>query len=277
MAETVSSYELKNKRRTLLGELNGSPKTENEKSNKDKFKSTAEGLGRDLILGVIGGGLAGAILGRYSFVLGLGVAGLGHYSENKMLSALGLGMMATGTYQALTGKEQDPSKPLMEKVTERVEAFKSDFKRKLWIDKFNEKKEVKKKEENKTEDDLNGLKSPRTQAQPAKEKEVNLNKTDISDLSQEDQEYLEKEINAMVDEKIDEFMNQKKNTKTSTASNSNAEGMKSQKQGGKETTTKSLCDKTGYDNYSANHNENNGYENKGKGEIESWDDIERIM
>lgn len=126
------------------------------------LKQTGEGLLRDITIGVIGGGLASAILGRYSFVLGLGVAGYGHYSQNKMLSALGLGMMASGTFYALTGKDQNDKKSVGEKVTERVTAFQSEMKRKLWLDYFEKKKgklQNQTNDETKQTHELNGMNS----------------------------------------------------------------------------------------------------------------------
>lgn len=214
MAEVLTNYELRNKRKAFTGELNGLDANGVEETTKDKFKSTAEGLGRDLLIGVIGGGLAGAILGRYSFLLGLGVAGFGHYSESKTMTALGLGMMASGTFHALTGKDQDPKKPLLEKVTERVEAFKNDMKRKLWVDKFYENKASKDKT-NTTTDNVNGIQSETT---TKTEKEVSAsNNVDVSDLTSEEQAFLEKEIEETVDAKINEFMMKKKNQKTATA------------------------------------------------------------
>lgn len=49
-----------------------------------------------------GGQLVGMVLGKYSFIVGLGVAGLGESSKNKGLAILGLGIIASGTLAALT-------------------------------------------------------------------------------------------------------------------------------------------------------------------------------
>ena len=71
------------------------------------------------------------------------------------MGTIGLGMMASGTAHALLGgKEQNPKASLMENVSERVEGFKNELKRKVWIDKWN------------TKDGLNGLfKKPTAQNQ----------------------------------------------------------------------------------------------------------------
>lgn len=135
-------HEERKKRNKILGEdFYKDEDTEDNHSTsltqKDKINKTTKGLTNDLLLGVIGGGLAGALLGKYSFFVGLGLAGYGHYSDNKMLGTVGLGMMASGTASALLGgKAQDPKLSQMEKVTERIKGFTSELKRKVWIDKW---------------------------------------------------------------------------------------------------------------------------------------------
>lgn len=140
MATTIALEERK-KRNKILGEdfYKDDEQTHQEGivSQKEKINKTTKGLTNDLLLGVIGGGLAGAVLGKYSFFAGLAIAGYGHYSDNKMLGTIGLGMMASGTASALLGgKAQDPKLSQMEKVTERVKAFTGELKRKVWIDKW---------------------------------------------------------------------------------------------------------------------------------------------
>ncbi len=213
MAETLNTYELRSQRKKLLGELGEVPDKNSEKNKKEKLKATAESLGRDLLIGVLGGGVAGAVLGRYSFFVGLGIAGLGHYSESKAMTALGLGMMATGTFNALTGKEQDPKKSMTERITERVEAFKTDFKRKLWVDKlYADKTKIKQNDTDKTTDGLNGTKSGK--------KETGKNNQPVSDdgieLSAEDRAILEPEIENMINARVAEFIKAKKSGQNAT-------------------------------------------------------------
>lgn len=144
MAERLSVYDLRSKRRALAGDALYS-----ETKPTNKLKTTAEGIGRDALIGVLGGGLASALLGRYSFIVGLGVAGFGHYSENKALSALGLGMMASGTFMALTGKKHDEKRPKSERIKERLEAFKEELKQKFFLDKVLTEKQPEQKAEEK--------------------------------------------------------------------------------------------------------------------------------
>lgn len=138
---TAIALEERKKRNKILGEdfYKDDEQTHHEGvvSQKEKINKTTKGLTHDLLLGVIGGGLAGAVLGKYSFFAGLAIAGYGHYSDNKLLGTVGLGMMASGTASALLGgKAQDPKLSQMEKVTERVKGFASELKRKVWIDKW---------------------------------------------------------------------------------------------------------------------------------------------
>ncbi|MBA3680496.1 MAG: hypothetical protein H0W73_04935 [Bacteroidetes bacterium] len=182
------------------------------------LKQTGEGLLRDVAIGVIGGGLASALLGRYSFLLGLGLTGYGHYSENKMLSALGLGMMASGTFSALTGKDQDKNKPIGEKVTERFGAFKSEMKRKLWLDYFEENKGKKKNEKATGEDSLSGASTFDHQEQLMnqqktkttdyfkKEKIASVNPEDFPELNEKEKSFLEKKVDLAISREMNLFL-----------------------------------------------------------------------
>lgn len=198
---------------------------EGKQTGVSPLKQTGEGLLRDITIGVIGGGLASAILGRYSFVLGLGVAGYGHYSQNKMLSALGLGMMASGTFHALTGRDQDDKKSVGEKVTERVDAFKSEVKRKLWLDYFERKKGTIKKQtqnkndeanENEEQEELNGtvynheeqiLQQPEVKGQEyfKKEKVAPVNVEDFPELNDKERSFLEKKVDLAINKEMNLF------------------------------------------------------------------------
>jgi len=102
----------------------------------EKLISTAKDVGSDLLIGVLGGGLLAATLGRPAFLVGLGISGYAHHTNNNSLKALGLGMMASGTMSALNGKIIDPKLPAADQMMERVKAFGMELKRKLFIDKL---------------------------------------------------------------------------------------------------------------------------------------------
>lgn len=102
---------------------------------KRDFKKAAIETGRDVLIGAIGGGLAGAMVGRSSFIVGIAVTGVGHYMGSNSAAAFGVGMMASGGYQAvagMNGAERDG----FEGVKDRMTAFKDEFKRKLFLDKI---------------------------------------------------------------------------------------------------------------------------------------------
>ena len=95
MGKNKNSYKKAAVKKELSGTSSGSTGA--------KVKDAATELGKDLVVGVIGGGVAGAVLGRLSFIVGAAVSGVGHYAKSRIASALGLGMMASGTYQAMSG------------------------------------------------------------------------------------------------------------------------------------------------------------------------------
>jgi hypothetical protein len=135
-----------------------SEKSEKEESQQEKIKTTLKGVGTDVLVGVVGGGLGAAISGSYSFVAGLMVSSLGHYTKNKYLASLGLGIMASSSMKAAQGVKQDPNAGILTNVTERVKAFGQEFKRKLLLDKF---ESAKKQNEVKKESNLNGTEQPK--------------------------------------------------------------------------------------------------------------------
>jgi hypothetical protein len=115
---------------------------------KGDFKKTAIETGRDVLIGAIGGGLAGAVVGRSSFLVGIAVTGVGHYMGSNGAAAFGVGMMASGGYQAvagMNGNERDG----FDGIKDRMTAFKNEFKHKLFLDKI-----IKSKDK---EDGTNGM------------------------------------------------------------------------------------------------------------------------
>lgn len=140
-----NSYEKKAQKKQLLDGVAA------EHAKGDIKKSALE-TGRDILVGAIGGGLAGAVLGRSSFLVGIAVTGVGHYMGSNGAAAFGVGMMASGGYQAVAGAMNGTEKEGFEGVKERMAAFKEEFKRKLFLDKI-----IKSKKEEKTEEGTNGM------------------------------------------------------------------------------------------------------------------------
>ncbi len=141
MAKSKNSYQKAAQKKALSGT--------GDASTGAKVKDAATELGKDIVVGVIGGGVAGAVLGRLSFVVGAAVTGVGHFAKSRIASALGLGMMASGTYQAMSGMNGKPTSGL-EGVKERLLALKDDMKKRIFLDKVLKAKEKK-------EEGTNGL------------------------------------------------------------------------------------------------------------------------
>jgi hypothetical protein len=137
MAKGKNSYQKAAAKKVLSGTADG--------ATGEKVKDAATELGKDIVVGVIGGGVAGAVLGRLSFVVGAAVTGVGHYAKNRIASALGLGMMASGTYQSMSGMNGN-DQTVLEGVKERLMALKDDMKKRVFLDKVLKAKEPKTEE-----------------------------------------------------------------------------------------------------------------------------------
>ena len=103
---------------------------------KGDFKKTAIETGRDVLMGAIGGGLAGAVVGRSSFIVGIAVTGVGHYMGSNGAAAFGVGMMASGGYQTIAGAMNGNERDGFDGIKDRLTAFKEEFKHKLFLDKI---------------------------------------------------------------------------------------------------------------------------------------------
>jgi len=146
MGKSKNNYQ----KAALKKELSGT----GDGSTGEKAKDAAIELGKDIVIGVIGGGVAGAALGRLSFIVGAAVSGVGHFAKNRIAAALGLGMMASGTYQTVSGMNGKPAEGL-EGVKERLLALKDDMKKRIFLDKVLKAKDT---TETKTEENgTNGL------------------------------------------------------------------------------------------------------------------------
>ncbi len=125
-----TQYAKKAKRNNVLQGFSSELKT------KGSIKNTAFETGKGILVGVLGGGLIGAAIGKPSLLIGLVTTGLGHYSGNKLTQILGLGIMAANGFQkagAVGGIEG------LDGVKERVMAFKESFSEKLYLDKLKAK------------------------------------------------------------------------------------------------------------------------------------------
>lgn len=124
-------YTKKGKRQTMMQGFGSELKTEGN------IKNTAIETGKGILVGVLGGGLLGAAIGKPSFVVGIITTGVGHYSGNKLTQMLGIGMMAANSF-AKTNATVSGIEGL-DGVKERLQAFKESFSEKIYLDKLNKK------------------------------------------------------------------------------------------------------------------------------------------
>lgn len=130
-------YAQKAKQKSLLGLGSvAAPAT-----TKGDLKNTMAYTGRDILIGGLGGALAGAVAGRTSLIIGAVVSGAGHFFGSPGTAMFGVGMMASGGYQTISGLS-GVEKDGMEGVKERFKNFQSNLKRQLFLDKILPKKKA---------------------------------------------------------------------------------------------------------------------------------------
>lgn len=125
-----NKYAKKAQRAQFLEKVNGL-------QTKGNVKNTLIETGKDLLVGVIAGGLAGSAIGKPSLIAGAGITALGHFRGSRLLSLFGVGMMAANGFQTSSVSGVDEG---MEGVKDRVVAFKNTFSQKLYLDKIMKKK-----------------------------------------------------------------------------------------------------------------------------------------
>lgn len=127
MAKAKNRYTKKAKKKHFLSHMNEGLPT------KGDVKNTFLETGKDLLVGVIGGGLIGAAIGKPSLIIGTVVTGVGHYTDSKLATIFGIGMMASNGFQG--GKATNGLSGL-DGIKERMQAYKDSFSEKLFIDKL---------------------------------------------------------------------------------------------------------------------------------------------
>lgn len=140
--------------------------TDTAKGTTHNIKATAIQTGKDLLIGVIGGGIAGAVIGKPALLIGVGVTGYGHYANKPTLTTFGIGMMASSGFNSGTNGVDGFS---VEDVKTRVMNFKDSFTSKLFLDKFIKPK---------TEETANGIGAVQYYDYPQENKELDLSALD---------------------------------------------------------------------------------------------------
>lgn len=156
--KTKSKYKIK---RALHG-------TDTAKTTGVKVKESVIQTGKDLLIGVIGGGIAGAVIGKPSLLIGVGITGYGHYAKKPTLTTFGIGMMAASGFNAGT-TTQGIDGFSAEDVKARIKSFKESFASKLFLDKIIKKK---------TEDGANGVGAVQYYDYPHENKELDFSALD---------------------------------------------------------------------------------------------------
>lgn len=137
------------------------------KTVSEKVKDSAIQTGKDLLIGVIGGGIAGAVIGKSSLLIGAAVTGYGHYAQKPTVATFGIGMMAASGFNAGTNSTQGIDGFSKEDVKARLMNFKDSFTSKLFLDKVFKKKE-------KTEEGTKGVGAVETYTYPQENRELDF-------------------------------------------------------------------------------------------------------
>jgi hypothetical protein len=115
----------------------------NSLDTKGNIQHSAVETLKDVVIGVVGGGLAGAICGRASLPVGALVTGVGHYMGNRMATAFGIGIMASAINIKEKGVSGNEEQGIMDGINERVDSFKTQLSQKFFLDKFLKKTSAK--------------------------------------------------------------------------------------------------------------------------------------
>ena len=108
---------------------------------KGNAKNSAIETVKDLAVGVIGGGLVGAAVGKPSLLVGLGTSMIGHYTGSSLATSFGLGMMASGGYQIGSDAVHGTSLSGLDEAKERMKSFGDNIKKRFYLDKIIKPKE----------------------------------------------------------------------------------------------------------------------------------------
>ncbi len=133
MSKKKNRYSQKAKKKHFLSGMN------EELPTKGNAKNTLLETGKDILIGVLGGGLIGAVIGKPSLAVGIITTGAGHYTDNKLMQLLGIGMMAANGFQksgAVSGLDG------LAGVKERLQAYKESLSEKFYLDKIIKKKQA---------------------------------------------------------------------------------------------------------------------------------------
>lgn len=131
MSKKKNRYQKKASKKHFLSGMNEGLPT------KGNPKNTVLETGKDILIGVLGGGLIGAVVGKPSLIVGIATTGVGHYTGNKLVQILGIGMMAANGFQKSNSVSGLSG---LAGVKERLQAYKESMSEKFFLDKIMKKK-----------------------------------------------------------------------------------------------------------------------------------------
>ncbi len=149
MSKTANRYAKAARKKQIMG-LGSTPmalakKGQKMATKKINYKEVLQTTGKDLVIGGIGGGLAGTLLGRYSFLAGILVTGIAHAMGSPAAAGFGIGMMASGGFQGMNpfkgtdgvnGSNGTDGLDGIEGLKERFDHYKENLKRQFFVDKL---------------------------------------------------------------------------------------------------------------------------------------------
>jgi hypothetical protein len=115
-----------------LGSM-GSEGSSNPNSTKQKAIQATKSTLLDMVFGLAFGSVAGGIIGKPSVIVGAGVTGYGHYKNNSLARAFGIGMMAGANIFGVKSqagfklKEHYKKDAIKERLDLAIENLKSKF------------------------------------------------------------------------------------------------------------------------------------------------------
>ena len=151
MDKSKNKYAKEAQRKELLGLGNTTTGAGKERLD---YKKASMQTGRDIVIGGIGGGLAGTLIGRGSFIAGIIVAGVGHLINSPATSGFGIGLMASGGFQGAKG--MNGTTDGIDGIKERFAHYKENIKQQFFLDKIPSAKKQK-QETTENEEGTNGV------------------------------------------------------------------------------------------------------------------------
>lgn len=131
-----------------------------------------------MILSGLGGGISGVVTGRASLLVGLAVAGGGYFFKSPNTTMFGVGLMASGGYQTLSGAFNGDKQGLFDGMKERFKNLGSNLKHQLFLDVFTKKE---KKEDQAT----NGVQDVQYFQHPGSDQMGSLDFTEANRIEQQ--------------------------------------------------------------------------------------------